>query len=715
MFVNRENALHVFIHFLEQKSEKNEITVLNYHGMGGIGKTYLSRHLQHLQQTSYPNSMFAYLDFEDSNAWDPIKAMDKLRWHLSRSYRIDMAYYDIARTVYERKYNPDIPLRKEDLNFFEEGSALANILDYSKLVPDSDKFLAWIALIYKSGKKLMNWATAKQLEYLEQYSKLNPREMIPYLSQFLAMDIKRYLSLNKRAPLTVFIDSHEALWTVNRTQGSMSNKDEWIRELIIHLPEALFVICGRDPLEWNKINHEWSQVVHEVPLVPFKHAHSQKFLYNCEIDDEIITDTIISTSAGIPYLLDRYASEYEQHTEENIESLRERVSQLNVGEDAIRRFYLYLSDEEKRAINILSITHNWDYGLFKELMIKFNQGFPIAHFSSLCRYSIVQEIETTGTYTIDRVMRAFILEQMEQSEPELTNDIKQYVANYYSDLIHNLQKNGIDARSAIKLTETMVEEVSRILEPEQFANWLAKHKAIGYSPLFVGRANELIEIHAFLSNSLYKGILINGNPGVGKTALIQFACKKAKEQDNWLTVMIRGRDLDYSHAASVFHDASKSLETDLGLELSDLHEAADKVIFDGEAWIRELQKVIREHNRFVIIAVDGIDEINPMDRDAVALLIKMFRASEMPDVRWIFTSREHAFHFNDNEMTTMQLSAMKERDIVLLMRAHLDNEGIHITEQELYSIAASTLGQPWMARIAAIYHWRNVARPYIPT
>src|SRR5690606_9218420 len=96
------------------------------------------------------------------------------------------------------------------------------------------KFISGIA----KYKEILQWWMGNGKAILEQLQDLLPHEIEERLPAYWAADLRAYLA-SKQAGAVMFIDTYEALWEKSRQQGSFYDKDAWVQELVLQLPEVL--------------------------------------------------------------------------------------------------------------------------------------------------------------------------------------------------------------------------------------------------------------------------------------------------------------------------------------------------------------------------------------------------------------------------------------------------------------------------------------------
>ena len=93
IFIDREDHIETF----KQAISSLPLTdnkVINYHGVGGIGKTALRQELCRLLDEEYQNALWAVVDFAIATNRDAENALFTLRRDLNRAYNVQFPSFD---------------------------------------------------------------------------------------------------------------------------------------------------------------------------------------------------------------------------------------------------------------------------------------------------------------------------------------------------------------------------------------------------------------------------------------------------------------------------------------------------------------------------------------------------------------------------------------------------------------------------------------------
>jgi len=276
---------------------------------------------------SGPNVITATLDFDVPVHRQPDAALLSLRKAIGETCKAGFPSFDLGYAVYWQKSHPDAPLG-DDLKLLLEPSSLL-----SQLLDDSGK-LPLIGLVPKISSllagsldplnprpldpSLRSWWECRGERELEDLPQMEPGAIVESLPKLWAADVKDYLQSGSpesrvQSPevgprnAVLFIDSYEKLRAAGdggrETEDRRQKTDAWVRELVKQLPEALWVISGRQKLRWEEVEKEWVDVLsqHELGALPERSA--RQFLASCGITDEPIQEAIAKGSQGLPHYL----------------------------------------------------------------------------------------------------------------------------------------------------------------------------------------------------------------------------------------------------------------------------------------------------------------------------------------------------------------------------------------------------------------------------
>ena len=465
-FVDRDDYIQTFIEAINNIGQK-EFSVLVYYGIAGIGKTSLRKELpKYLDEyyVEYPNKklVWASIDLQFDKHREKTTFLVSLKNELQKKYKINFPAFEIAHAIYRKKVNSEIPLIKENYLFFEGDNAfddffgIVNQIPYFSIVPATGK------LIKSSLTSLQKWwKTIGEAEFL-QLSEKEPQEIEDSLPDFWAQDLNNYLERASKSAV-LFIDTYEALWEKERGQGTFNSRDEWIRELILNLPNSsLWVICGREKLRWNEVNRDWSNYLEQHNLEKLPKKYALIFINLCGIKENEIKRVILKASECVPYYLEL---EIDTYTEISKTRSPKPDDFAKTHSEIFDRFMKYLNGPEQETLKVLSIPRFWNRDIFNSLIEKFNTGYSLTAFSELKRFSFVQETE--GKLLLHPLMRESLQVYQDQ---EVRKEVHSFMCDYYTNQLNSIDVKAITPEHELALTEAFY-HAKESLETKDLFSW----------------------------------------------------------------------------------------------------------------------------------------------------------------------------------------------------------------------------------------------------
>ena len=296
-FTDREDFIAAFLNALNAPRGP-EPHVLVYYGVGGIGKTSLRRQLYKLTEGK-EGIVSAALDFDVASYRDPETALFALRKDLQQRFKCHFPTFDVAYAVYWQKTRPQTPLTKENFALLEDSVHLADIVHIAGAVPIVGTISRLSVLAVKGGVLLKDWWDRRGHTELKGLAGMEPLEIADRLPMFWASDLKDFLEQKQRSAV-LFLDTYEVLTEGERAEGKLRERDAWVRELVAQLPGALWVICGREQLAWEKADPEWGTALDQHLIGGLAEKDARQFLRSCGIADPAIQQAIVDGSQGVP-------------------------------------------------------------------------------------------------------------------------------------------------------------------------------------------------------------------------------------------------------------------------------------------------------------------------------------------------------------------------------------------------------------------------------
>jgi tetratricopeptide (TPR) repeat protein len=501
-FVDREEFVAP-VHSALKEPPRTKPLVLVYYGGAGIGKSRLRRELVK-QMAADPGVLVATLDFHIPIYRQPEAALLFLRNSLREAYQADFPSFDLAYAIYWQKTHSDAPLGDDLKPLLVAGSLLSQVLDDSGqlpligLIPKMAKLLA-ASLDPLNARPLDSslraWWENRGERELEDLPQMEPGKIADLLPRLWASDLREHLGAASRKPqapssedskpkgksqepkaksgdtnsssvqndgrgtineersvrrAVLFVDSYEMLGgTEDSRQEAVDSRqkaDEWVRELVKQLPEALWVICGRQKLRWEEVDKDWGDSLSQHQLGALPDPAARKFLESCDIPTGQIQDAIIKGSQGVPHYLDLAV--------DAVQNAKGKLQNANLSrgspEGLVAEFTQHLEKPELETLQVLSAARFWYYGLFEHLITQYQTGYPLTGYDDLARFSFVKDGAAPGTRTMHELMREAL---QEAQSPELRKRVHLFLHQLYAKELEGLDFKGITEKHRTALTE----------------------------------------------------------------------------------------------------------------------------------------------------------------------------------------------------------------------------------------------------------------------
>ncbi|MCX6841728.1 MAG: tetratricopeptide repeat protein [candidate division WOR-3 bacterium] len=473
-FVGREEFIAPANAALQQQPQRTDPLVLVYYGGAGIGKSRLRRELTK-QMAADPGVLTATLDFDIPIFRQPETALLTLRNAIRETYKVRFPSFDLAYAIYWQKTHAESPLGDDLRPLLEPGSLIAQLLDDTGKLPLVGLVPRIAALAAKSLESstprppdsfLSDWWERRGERELEDLPQMEPGTIVEQLPKLWAADLKDYLKSGSSesgvgssetggdSPISaphsrsavLFIDTYEGLWETGSTEADFFKRDEWVRGLVKQLSEVLWIVCGRQKLRWEEVETDWGKALSQRQLGALPDKSARRFLESCDITNGQIQDAIVKGSQGVPHYLD-LAVDTVQSSKFLVHSSK---FQGSGPDELVAEFTRQLDQPEIDTLNVLSATRFWYYGLFENLMTKYQTGYPLTAYDDLSRFSFVSEGAAPGTRTMHQLMREAL---QESQSPELRKRVHLFLHKLYAKQLAGLNVKNITDLHRTALTE----------------------------------------------------------------------------------------------------------------------------------------------------------------------------------------------------------------------------------------------------------------------
>ena len=462
-FTDREQFLAAFHNAINTKV-KDEHKLVVYYGVGGIGKTTLRKELGKRLETEKPDIVWTAIDLDTPTYREQETALFVLRNQLHEKFKINFPSFDIAYTVYWQKTHPQTPMTKDNFPLLTGANVVAGIMRVVGEMP----YIGFVPKLTKAfmtgGNVFREWWKKRGEKELANLPTLEPKEISLRMPMFWASDMKDFLE-EKKKEAVLFLDTYEALWENLKADGGFFMRDEWIRELVSHLPEVVWVICGREKLRWYEQDEEWSNYIEQYLLGRLSDEDSKYFLRSCGVEKPDVQNVIVKASKGVPHFLDLAVDTYyEIQSRYNREP--EAKDFAKTQQDVLERFLRYLDKTEIETLKALSSARIWGSEIFRLLVNEFQTGYPITAMDNLCRFSFINESEKPGIHTMHELMRESLQTKLDSETLKLLHKV---LFDHYNEKLSKIDKN-IDDNAKQTLIEATYHGKNSLL-PNEYLDW----------------------------------------------------------------------------------------------------------------------------------------------------------------------------------------------------------------------------------------------------
>lgn len=413
----------------EKESNKQQYHVINFYGIGGIGKSSLQKELcKEIENVS--NIVYAQADFANISN----QGTANLLLELAKKFEdknILFFHFGLAYALYFKKLHKGTTDADKSNNIIDENLGfVADILSTIDGLGILGVIPGAINKIYNASYKKLH-LDAEIKDDLKKMELMSVSECEQLLPAFFAYDLNKYLNKSVNDIIVIFLDTYEALWGHKKNEITKFGQDHYIREIISQLQGVLFVISGREYLDWEIIDSDWSNYLNQYKIESLEKSDVNLFLDRCGIKEDNIKNKMIEISMGHPYHLNILVDTYIEMKNRNIIPHVDLFA--NNAREILACYFRYLQEEEISVIKIISIPRYYNFELFKYLLLNFPTGYSITMFDEFNKFSFVSKMDN-GNYHIHEIMRKDLLEIMPN---DLFRHVNKSLVEYYISIFIN--------------------------------------------------------------------------------------------------------------------------------------------------------------------------------------------------------------------------------------------------------------------------------------
>jgi tetratricopeptide (TPR) repeat protein len=395
-FIGRREYIEKYKSSL-QLLNKSEHSVINYYGVGGIGKTSLLKEIQ--KENDENNVLSFYYDikthisifkfYEDLCVWFQEKKSGAI-------------YLPMVYMLYWKKLNPNIDSKEQLPQFMKESGLYGDIVSAfaSEVIKDFVPIVAGsMKLVFKGYKKLIEQYSLDQniIEEIRELENKSIEEIEEALPAFLFYDMQR---INEKSSFKVvfLFDTYEKLYEDIDSQNRQ-NVDDWVKNIIAYCENTImFIIAGREKLLWSNQEEEWDEYISYEHLNSLSYEESKNLLKLSGIKEDDIVDAIAKSSQGLPFYINLLIDTYMENTSNNISD----YTDLKL-EEIFKRFIGNINTDYLVILEYLSIVRFFNREIYSYLLNECRLNDSDTVYKNIIYYSFFSE--KNGYYHMHDLMR----------------------------------------------------------------------------------------------------------------------------------------------------------------------------------------------------------------------------------------------------------------------------------------------------------------------
>ncbi len=424
LFLGREEFIEEFKRLYETLNQR-EVTLLNYYGVGGIGKSTLLRHIQ----KSFEKSEIPVFYFDLAKYSSVIHFYEAIYIWLQKN-NIDALYFQMAFLVYWKRVYPNIDFKESLPLSIQEGGLFGDVIsavfdnsleaikDYLPVVGGSLKFLHK-GYKYLKEKLHLDEEIVDAISELED-SELSIKDVENHLAYFLAQDFERLSEVNSTKAIFLF-DTYEKLYEF-QSDDRKKDLEAWVENFAYNIKNhALLLIAGREKIRWKQFDPAWDELIFYYQLGALKEDEVKELIQKQGIKDREVIEAITKTSKGYPFYVKLAVDAYK--------SSPKNFDYNTIGlEEIFQRFVGNLSKESRTILEYLSIPKSFDRELYQYILQKSNIAYSEIIFNEITSYSFFSQND--HSYTMHDIMRESFHKQF---SPEYKKSLHRLIFEFFKE------------------------------------------------------------------------------------------------------------------------------------------------------------------------------------------------------------------------------------------------------------------------------------------
>ncbi|MBX3534666.1 MAG: hypothetical protein KF826_09965 [Xanthobacteraceae bacterium] len=498
-FVGRKDEISIFAKTLESNCAPDEYSILTISALGGQGKSsLLARMRELLKEEKYAEFPSAAIDFDLAAQRDPVNALILLRNQFAAAGVATNAF-DIAFARHFVLTRPGRDIRADHPELFKFSSdLLGDVADtLGSIITELPGAKLVYSILSKLSHKGLEWYRKRGEPLLAQLDEIPTHHLRAELPMFLGADLSAYCAEASNKRLVIFYDTHEALWrgTQRIDSAAETAPDSWLRRFVQETPRILHVIAGRRPLDWPKIDEEWSKYITSIDLRELDDESADEIFDRAALTSQAIRKRILQSSLGHALTLRVNVRIYETLIGQG--KTPEPEDFPLVAREAFDRFFDHLDVHTRAVIRALAIPSYIDDEIWAHLA---QSGIPA--FSYVNRKDVLDEVyfrkDEEGRHLMHELVRDGIRESLAKDDPALLKQLHEAMFAYH-DQKSRLSERQLHTKSVRE--SSLAEAADHLIAgiPERFVDWCIKRFSTDLATFSTRHRERLLrEAHAHI-------------------------------------------------------------------------------------------------------------------------------------------------------------------------------------------------------------------------
>ena len=409
IFIGREKQIQDFWEIYYQLCERKDtwkVTVLNYCGPGGIGKTCLLNHLYREVRNSnvdtnekIPTAILGVNSGERS-----LDTLISLAMGLHNSCGFSFPLFEAALGI---GYRMNLQVDANYKSLEERSPIFSAILDITSGIESALIYGIIIRCIDKGMKHIVEYVERQKIK-LQSWVNVTPMELERLLPSIFVEDL--IMNTNQHLfPTVIFLDKYENL-RVGVTGIDVADfQIEWLKkEIIAAVPNIIWVFTGREKIYWQNSNKDWNESIFNIELDFFSLVDVEKYFEDFEFEHCVIKE-IYDITKGLPlylYLCKEILLLQKEKGNIQLDFLRGKQERI------LHTYIENLDEIQKQILFVLSCLGEWDDALIAHTLMSlgianYNNEYAVIMKKS---YSNVQD----DRYILHQVIQEKIFQYCEK-------------------------------------------------------------------------------------------------------------------------------------------------------------------------------------------------------------------------------------------------------------------------------------------------------------